>query len=87
MFPFKAVEASVASLVFLLSLTKVFSIGVFLKFCDLCMFDERVISTLLVGRMLRIDIFGLSLSTCFQFVFVFVFLIVVNPPMCDILRQ
>lgn len=57
-FPFKAAEASVASLVFLMSLTKVFSIGVFLKLCDLCMFEERVILTLLVGRMMRSDIFS-----------------------------
>lgn len=65
-FPFKAAEASVASLVFLMSLTKVFSIGVFLKLCDLCMFEERVILTLLVGRMMRSDIFfQIELSKCF----------------------
>lgn len=52
-FLFKDAEASVASSVFLLSLIKVFSIGVFPKFCDLCMFEERVIETLLVGRMMN----------------------------------
>ena len=71
-FIFKAVEVSDASSV--LSLIKVFSIGVSLKCCDLCMFEERVISTLLVSRMLRIDILGFSFSKCFYFVFVLRFL-------------
>lgn len=54
---------------------KVFWIGVFLRFCDLCMFEERVIETLLVNRMLRNDFcFWLILSKCFYFVS-----LVVNP--------
>lgn len=71
-FPFKPSEVFVTSSLFLLSQTKVFSIGVLLKFRDWLMrvWRESYLNT--TGRQDFWDLmfFGFSLSKCFYFVFV-----------------